>query len=80
MYLDVYSDPVGRSITAAVRDAIGAEMYRFDASDQMPFDVTFGFLHSALTDYLSNPGASASNALASVEAAWIDYEANPSGG
>jgi hypothetical protein len=62
-----------------VRDAIEAGLYRFDASDQMPIDIAFGPLHSALVDYLTNPGASAEEALSSVEAAWVEYEAGLDG-
>jgi alpha-glucoside transport system substrate-binding protein len=77
--LDFYTNPVGRSITTAVRNAIDSELYRFDASDQMPIDIAFGPLHSALVDYLTNPGASAEEALSSVEAAWVEYEAGLDG-
>jgi alpha-glucoside transport system substrate-binding protein len=77
--LAVFADPVHHSIATSVRDAIEAGLYRFDASDQMPIDIAFGPLHSALVDYLTNPGASAEEALSSVEAAWVEYEAGLDG-
>lgn len=77
--LSLYSDPVRGSIATAVRNAIEDGIYRFDASDQLPFDVSEE-LHLALVEYLTHPGASAEEALSSVEAAWTDYEANSSGG
>ena len=77
--LDIFADPVHQSIVTSVRDAIDAGLYRFDASDQMPVEVAFGPLHSALVDYLTTPGASAKEALASVEAAWTEYEATLDG-
>ena len=57
--LDVFTDPVQHSIAIYVREAIDAGSYRFDASDQMPVEVAFGPLHSALVDYVTHPGASA---------------------
>lgn len=74
--LEIYTEPVGRSITAAVRNAIDAGMYRFDASDQMPIKIAFGTLHKALVEYVTNPGASAKDALSAVELAWTRYEAS----
>ncbi|MGH8926767.1 MAG: ABC transporter substrate-binding protein, partial [Acidimicrobiia bacterium] len=78
--LEVFPDPVGRSIAAVVREAIGAGMYRFDASDQMPVELAWGPLHSALVDYVTHPGASAKDALSSVETAWTEYESTASNG
>jgi DNA-binding SARP family transcriptional activator/ABC-type glycerol-3-phosphate transport system substrate-binding protein/tRNA A-37 threonylcarbamoyl transferase component Bud32 len=76
--LEIYADPVSRSIAGAIRDSIDAESYRFDASDQMPGPVT-EVLHSALVQYVTHANASAEEALASVEAAWIEYEAGLDG-
>jgi hypothetical protein len=78
--LEAYTDPVGRSITVAVQNAIEAGMYRFDASDQMPFEIAFQTLHSALTEYVTDPDASAAEVLSSVEMAWTEYEADNSDG
>ena len=78
--LDVFTDPVQHSIATYVREAIDAGLYRFDASDQMPIEVAFGPLHSALVDYLTTPGASAKEALSSVEGAWTEYKANNAAG
>ncbi|HUP18240.1 MAG TPA: hypothetical protein VM848_19600 [Acidimicrobiia bacterium] len=50
----------------------------FDASDQLPAPVT-DVLHSALVSYVTDPAASAEEALAAVEAAWIEYEASLGG-
>jgi alpha-glucoside transport system substrate-binding protein len=77
--LDVHTNPIGRSLSAAVSDAINAGMYRFDASDQMPFDVANGPLYSALVEYVTHPAASAEVALSTVEDAWIEDEANSTG-
>ena len=73
--LEAYTDPVARSVAAAVQDAIDSGMYRFDASDHMPFEIAFGPLHSALIDYVTDPNASAQETLSAVEAAWNEYEA-----
>lgn len=48
--LALFTDPVQRSIATSVRDAVEAGLYRFDASDQMPVEVAYGPLHSALVD------------------------------
>ena len=78
--LEIYNDPLWNSIVATVYEALDAGLYRFDASDQLPVEIAFGPLHSALTEYVSNPGASAQSALSSIEVAWTEYEANSSGG
>jgi len=77
--LGLFADPVQQSIVGSVRDAIAAGLYRFDASDQMPVEIAFGPLHSALVEFVTTPGASAKEALASVEAAWNEYEATLDG-
>jgi alpha-glucoside transport system substrate-binding protein len=73
--LDVYADPDDRVLASAVQGAIEAGTFRFDASDQLPAQVT-GVLHSALLGYVTDPDSSAEAALASVEAAWAEYEAS----
>jgi hypothetical protein len=61
-----------------LRDAIEAGTFRFDASDQLPAPVT-DQLYSALLSYVTDPDASAEDTLASVEAAWVEYEASLDG-
>jgi alpha-glucoside transport system substrate-binding protein len=78
--LGTYTNPVGRTIANAVRNAVAAGNYRFDVSDQMPGEVTYDALHPALVEYLTHPGASAAETLASVETAWTEYEATNSDG
>jgi alpha-glucoside transport system substrate-binding protein len=77
--LSVYTDPVRGSIATAIRNAMEDDVYRFDASDQMPEQVALS-LHEALSNYLTDPGASAGAALSSVEDVWTEYEANSTGG
>lgn len=74
--MSVYTDPVGRSIAATVRNAIDTGLYRYDAADLMPEQIGLGQLVTALINYLTDPNASAEEALATVEAAWTEYEAN----
>jgi hypothetical protein len=78
--LGVYADPTGRAIAGAVLNAIDSGMYRFDASDQLPVEIAFGSLHTELIEYVTDPDASAAEALASVEEALDEYESGqPSG-
>jgi alpha-glucoside transport system substrate-binding protein len=77
--LDVYADPVDRALASVMRAAIESETFRFDASDQLPAPVT-DVLHSALVSYVTDPDASAEEALAAVEEAWIEYEATSRAG
>jgi hypothetical protein len=76
--LEVYTDPASYSFASSVRRSIDIKTYRYDASDQLPASVT-EVLHSALVSYVSDPGASAEEALSSVEAAWTEYEAGLDG-
>jgi DNA-binding SARP family transcriptional activator/ABC-type glycerol-3-phosphate transport system substrate-binding protein/tRNA A-37 threonylcarbamoyl transferase component Bud32 len=78
--LDVYPDELRRTIARAIRDAVDDGSYRFDASDQMPFDVAVDWLHPALVEYVTNPGSSAKEVLAVVELAWTQYEQAQPGG
>jgi hypothetical protein len=54
---------------------VDAGMFRFDASDMMPYDIGFGPLLTELTDYVSDPSKSAQETLARVEEAWWNYDA-----
>jgi alpha-glucoside transport system substrate-binding protein len=78
--MSVFTDPVGRSIATSVRNAIDADLYRYDAADLMPEQIGLGELVTALVNYLSDPNSSAEEALSSVEDAWAEYEANLTGG
>ena len=78
--VETFSDPIRRSIAGLALESVDAGLFRFDASDQIPPEIAFGPLHDALTRYVSDPGVSAKEALASVELAWTEYEANSSGG
>ncbi|MET0696022.1 MAG: extracellular solute-binding protein [Acidimicrobiia bacterium] len=78
--VSLITDPLLNSISAAVSESVEADMFRFDGSDMMPYEIGFGTLLTELTDYVSNSGNSAQDALSAVESAWIDYEAGqPSG-
>jgi alpha-glucoside transport system substrate-binding protein len=78
--MSVYTDPVAHSIAATVRDAIETGLYRYDAADLMPDEIGLGQLVTALVNYLADPNASAQEALSTVEASWVEYEANSTGG
>jgi DNA-binding SARP family transcriptional activator/ABC-type glycerol-3-phosphate transport system substrate-binding protein/tRNA A-37 threonylcarbamoyl transferase component Bud32 len=73
--VDLITDPLLNSISAAVSESVEADMFRFDGSDMMPYEIGFGPLLTELTDYVSSSGKSAQEALSAVEAAWNDYEA-----
>ena len=73
--VDLFTDPIRRIEASAMATANAAGMFRFDASDQMPFEIGFDALLPPLTEYVSNPDASAKETLAEVEAAWLDLEA-----
>jgi alpha-glucoside transport system substrate-binding protein len=72
--LDAYNDPWERSLATAVGNAIETGTYRFDASDQLPFDIANSHLHAALVDYVTDPAASAEATLGLVEDAWTEFE------
>ncbi|MET0565939.1 MAG: BTAD domain-containing putative transcriptional regulator [Acidimicrobiia bacterium] len=74
------TDPLLSSISAAVSKSVEADMFRFDGSDLMPYEVGFGPLLAELTDYVSNSDRSAEDALSAVESAWNDYEAGQPAG
>jgi hypothetical protein len=76
--MDSYADPGDRARAVALRAAIESGTFRFDASDQLPPSVA-DQLYSALLDYVTDPDASAEDTLASVEAAWGEYEASLNG-
>jgi DNA-binding SARP family transcriptional activator/ABC-type glycerol-3-phosphate transport system substrate-binding protein len=78
--LESLTDPIRSSIAAYVSEAVDAGAFRFDASDQMPFELAFGPLHEELTRYVSDPSVSAKEALAAVELAWTQYEQAQPGG
>ena len=69
------TDPLLNSISAAVGEAVEADMFRFDGSDLMPYEIGFGPLLTELTNYVSNSDKSAQETLSAVETAWSDYEA-----
>jgi alpha-glucoside transport system substrate-binding protein len=73
--VDLITDPTLNSISRVINEAVQADMFRFDGSDLMPYDIGFGTLLTELTDYVSNSGKSAEDTLAAVEAAWNDHEA-----
>jgi DNA-binding SARP family transcriptional activator/serine/threonine protein kinase/ABC-type glycerol-3-phosphate transport system substrate-binding protein len=73
--MDSYDDPEDRARAVALRGAIEAGTFRFDASDQLPAPVT-DQLYTALLGYVTDPDASAEDTLAAVEAAWVEYEAS----
>jgi DNA-binding SARP family transcriptional activator/ABC-type glycerol-3-phosphate transport system substrate-binding protein len=78
--LDAFADPGQRTIAALVLRAIDEGTFRFDASDLMPEEIAFDVLHPALTEYVTNPNASAAQTLSGVEAAWSDYEDSAASG
>jgi ABC-type glycerol-3-phosphate transport system substrate-binding protein/serine/threonine protein kinase len=72
--LDLFTDPIRRFVSTVTVEAQRAGMFRFDASDLMPFEIGFDALNPALTEYLSDPSVSAEDVLSDVEAAWVDLE------
>ena len=74
------TDPLLNSISAAVSESVEADMFRFDGSDMMPYEIGFGPLLTELTGYVSDSGKSAQETLSAVEAAWNDYEAGQPAG
>jgi alpha-glucoside transport system substrate-binding protein len=73
--VDLITDPTLNAITGVINEAVRADMFRFDGSDLMPYEIGFGPLLAELTDYMSNPEKSAQETLTTVEQAWLDYEA-----
>lgn len=69
-----YTDADDRARAVTLRSPIDAGTFRFDTSDQLPPSVA-GQLYPALLGYVTDPDASAEETLASVEAAWLEYEA-----
>jgi alpha-glucoside transport system substrate-binding protein len=61
--LDVYEDPIQRSIAEAL---VNAEVFRFDASDLMPTEVGSGTFWSGTLDYVT--GTDLDTVLADIEA------------
>ena len=72
---DLFVDPTRHELASILAEANRTDMFRFDASDRIPFDVGFTALNAALTDYLADPDMTASEALARVERAWVALEA-----
>ena len=72
--IDLFVDPTRHELASALADANHADMFRYDASDQIPFGVGFSALNAALTEYLADPEMSAAKALAEVEQAWMALE------
>jgi alpha-glucoside transport system substrate-binding protein len=70
-----FQDPISREIAEQLAESVDAGMFRFDASDMMPYDIGFGPLLTELTDYVSDPSKSAQETLARVEEAWWNYDA-----
>ena len=73
--IENFADPTRRELAAALAEANRLDMFRFDASDRIPFDIGFTALNTALTEYLSDPEVPATDALAKVEQAWVAFEA-----
>ncbi len=73
--LEAYTDPVWHAMASSVDRAVEADMWRYDASDQMPFEIGFGPLLTSVTDYVKDSEMSAEMALFQVEQAWQAYEA-----
>lgn len=73
--IENFVDPTRRELAAALAEANRLDMFRFDASDRIPFDIGFTALNTALTEYLSDPEVAATDALAKVEQAWVAFEA-----
>jgi DNA-binding SARP family transcriptional activator/ABC-type glycerol-3-phosphate transport system substrate-binding protein/serine/threonine protein kinase len=72
--LDSYTDPVWHAMAASVGRALEADLWRYDASDQMPYEIGFGPLLTELTEYVSNADKSAQETLSVVEEAWQELE------
>jgi alpha-glucoside transport system substrate-binding protein len=58
------------SIAAQLADAVEADMFRFDGSDLMPYEIGFGPLLTELTEFVSDPNKTARETLAAVEQSW----------
>ena len=78
--VELFEDPIMSYLSTLVTESVDAEMFRFDASDLMPYEIGFGPLLTELTGYVSDPGRSAQEALSAVEAAWNDYVAGQPAG
>jgi alpha-glucoside transport system substrate-binding protein len=66
----LFQDPIMSSIAAQLAEGVDADMFRFDGSDLMPYDIGFGPLLTELTEYVSDPTKSPQETLAAVEMAW----------
>jgi alpha-glucoside transport system substrate-binding protein len=65
-----FQDPIMSSIAAQLADAVEADMFRFDGSDLMPYEIGFGPLLTELTEFVSDPNKTARETLAAVEQSW----------
>jgi hypothetical protein len=73
--VSLLTDPIRQFEATILTEADDAGMFRFDASDQMPFEIGFDALNTVLTRYLSDPAVSAQEVLSEVEAAaWAELE------
>lgn len=66
----LFQDPIISSIAGQLADAVDADMFRFDGSDLMPYEIGFGPLLTELTEYVSDPNKTAREPLSAVEQAW----------
>lgn len=71
----LFQDPIMSSIATYLSRSVDADMFRFDGSDLLPYEIGFGPLLTELTDYVSDPSKSARESLSAVEKAWQDYDA-----
>ena len=70
----LFQDPIVSSVAAHLAESVDAGMFRFDASDMMPYEIGFGPLLTELTDYVSDPSRSAQETLAEVEEVWQNHQ------
>ncbi len=70
----LFQDPIISSVAAHLAESVDAGMFRFDASDMMPYEIGFGPLLTELTDYVSDPSRSAQETLAEVEEVWQNHQ------
>jgi len=70
---DLFQDPIINSIAGQLAASVDADMFRFDGSDLMPYEIGFGPLLTELTEYVSEPTKSPEETLSAVEEAWQNH-------
>ena len=72
--LSLFTDPYRQFQASILTEANDAGMFRFDASDEMPYDIGSRAFFPAITRYLADPDVPAEEILSEMEAAWTEFE------